>query len=329
MNVAAALLAYGLVLAVVFPRLLTRSVLADRSPRLALLLWQGATVSFLASLLLAGVVLAVPSITLSGDLAELLNTCAMAIRAQYATPGGAATGVTGLILAASIALRVMCVLTAGAVRNHRARIAHREALTLVGYPNAALGITVVDHERVAAYCVPGRAHRIVLTSAALDSLTADQLRGVLAHERSHLRGHHHLALGFAASIAAAFPAVPLLRIGSSECARMVELLADDAAESACDRDVLAAALVTLASVSTPSVALAANGADITGRVSRMLRPARPLSKGAVVLLAALGLSMLAAPVAVAAAPALVVRDVTMCPFDANSTGYPEMASQES
>ncbi len=314
MIVASALLVYAVVLAIVVPRFLARSTLAERSPAVALVLWQGAAVALLASLMLAGISLAVPSITFSGGIAELLNACAMAIRAQYATPGGAAVGITGLILAGSITVRAAVVLTTRAISSHFARVAHRQGLTLVGHVDIALGITVVDHDRAAAYCVPGRSHRIVLTSAAVDALDADQLRGVLAHERSHLRGRHHLALGFANAMAAAFPPVPLFRVGAIESARIVELLADDAAESACGREVLATALATLATASTPTAALAANGAHVLSRVQRMLRPARPLSTVTAALLVAAGMLIGVTPLAVAVAPAVAVSQENLCPL---------------
>ncbi len=324
MIIAVVLLTYAVILAICVPRLLTCSALAERAPALTLLLWQGATVSMLTSVLFAGMSLAVPSITFSGSIAELLNSCAMAIRAQYSTPGGAAAGITGLILAGTVAVRAGLVLTATAISNHRARVAHRQALTLVGHPHPGLGITVVDHDRAAAYCVPGRSHRIVLTSAALAALDDEQLRGVLAHEQAHLRARHHLVLGFANAIATAFPAVPLLRVGAAESARIVELLADDAAEATCSRDVLATALVTLATSTTPSVALAANGPHVLSRVQRMLRPARPLSSLTVVLLAAVGLLIAVTPLAVAAAPAVAVRHANLCPLITPGQPAPDM-----
>jgi Zn-dependent protease with chaperone function len=44
------------------------------------------------------------------------------------------------------------------------------------------------------YCVPGRLPTIVVTTGALAVLEPEQLAAVLAHERAHLAGRHHLLL---------------------------------------------------------------------------------------------------------------------------------------
>jgi hypothetical protein len=52
-----------------------------------------------------------------------------------------------------------------------------------------------------------------------DDLGAKQF----AHERAHLRGHHHLMLAVAAALARAFPAVPLLARAAAELAVLAEM----------------------------------------------------------------------------------------------------------
>ncbi len=70
---------------------------------------------------------------------------------------------------------------------------------------------------------------MVLTAAAIEALDDAQLIAVLAHERARQRGHHHLLVSLAASLAAAFPPVPVFRQGQEQVASLVEPLADAAA----------------------------------------------------------------------------------------------------
>ena len=56
---------------------------------------------------------------------------------------------------------------------------------------------------------PAAGRPVVLTSAAVEALDDTQLAAVLAHERAHQRGRHHLLVSLAGSLAAAFPRVPM------------------------------------------------------------------------------------------------------------------------
>jgi hypothetical protein len=115
----------------------------------------------------------------------------------------------------------------------------------------------IDADAPAAYCLPCGRHRVVITTSALSRLSPGQLRAVLAHERAHLRGHHHLMLAAAAALARAFPAIPLLARASAELAVLAEMTADDHDPRRHGAADLAAALVTLAGAGSRSTALAA------------------------------------------------------------------------
>jgi Zn-dependent protease with chaperone function len=60
-------------------------------------------------------------------------------------------------------------------------------------------------------------------------LDPEQLTAVLAHERAHLAGRHHLLLAITRSLAAVAPFVPIFARGTGEVARLAEMRADDAA----------------------------------------------------------------------------------------------------
>jgi Zn-dependent protease with chaperone function len=196
---------------------------------------------------------------------------------------------------------------------------HRSLLGLVGRQDDQLGAVVIDHETVAAYCVPGRDRRIVLTTAALRVLDDAQLTAVLAHERAHLRGRHHLVVAPGRVFRLAFPFVPGFRWAHDEVGRLVEMLADDAAARGCERRALAGALVALAGEQHPSpVPRAAFGIArqaVTGRVRRLLGPGRPLARWAVTLWGIALFALLAVPI-IAAAPAVALTDgaLSHCPF---------------
>jgi Peptidase family M48 len=136
---------------------------------------------------------------------------------------------------------------------------------------------VLDAPQPAAYCVPGRPATIILTTAALAILDCDQLTAVLAHERAHLAGRHHLLTGLTRGLAAVFPAVPLFTCGPREVARLAELRADDAAACRSGRRTLVAALLAMGTgAAVPAAALGATGGATGGataaRVQRLLDP---------------------------------------------------------
>jgi Zn-dependent protease with chaperone function len=150
---------------------------------------------------------------------------------------------------------------------------------------AAQRAVVLDAPQPAAYCVPGRPATIVLTTAALAILDADQLTAVLAHERAHLAGRHHLLTGLTRGLAAVFPAVPLFTRGPLEVARLAELRADDAAARRSGRRTLVAALLAMGTgAAVPAAALGATGGATAARVQRLLDPPGRTARGALALM---------------------------------------------
>lgn len=310
--IAAALLAWAAVLALGAPAALSRAAWAQRAPRLAIACWQALSVSVLTSLVGAGLAMAAPTAPFGIRIAAILRACWWALRHGYATPGGVGAALAGLVLAAGVAGRAIACLATGLARSARQRRSHRETLRLVGrrLEARALQVVVIDHAAPAVYCVPGGPGKIVVTSAALDALDHRQLDAVIAHERAHLAGHHHLLVGVADAWRKAFPRVPVFQVAHREITRLVELAADDAAAVRAGRLPVAAALVALAAGPTPSAALAAGGADALGRVRRLLHPPRPLGPAVVIAAAAIVL-VAAAPVA-AAGPALAASRMADC-----------------
>ena len=190
--------------------------------------------------------------------------------------------------------------------------AHAEAARIAGHPvGGADAAFVLDAAQPAVYCVPGRPPAIVLTTGALAVLEPDQLTAVLAHERAHLAGRHHLLLAVTRSLAAVAPAVPLVAHGTGEGARLAEMRADDGARRSVGeqgrRTLLTALLAMGAGVATapappapaPPAWLPTAGSVVAARVRRLADPP-PLTRWA-----CHGLALAVLTLAIAAASALV------------------------
>ncbi|MGH8774393.1 MAG: M56 family metallopeptidase [Jiangellaceae bacterium] len=314
MRVSLLLLLYAVVLATVGAALLRRAWWVQRAPRLGILAWQVLTGSIVASALLAGLALAVPSLPIAATLAEFAHACVTLIQAQYATPAGVATATTGLVIVGAVVGRLAFCMVQGARAAATERRRHRRALALVGRPEHRLGAIVIPHDVPEVYCLPGRRRRIVLTSAALDTLSADQLAAVLAHERAHLRARHDLVIAAASALAQAFPRVPPFALAHDQIRRLVELAADDVAAGSSDRLMLAEGILTVAGGHTPPAALGAGSTAGAARVRRLLAPRHRLGVlGSVVVSAALA-AVLAIPVWLAVSPAVAAADAIACPL---------------
>jgi Zn-dependent protease with chaperone function len=298
---AAALLAYaGLLLAAALR--LARAGWPDRAPRLAIAAWLALAYSAVASVALAGLALLIPAQRLSGPPTWLFTACEMALHAGYAHPGGLAVAVAGGVLAAAVAARMAWFVAVTLAATVRAGRRHRLRLRLAGRPDPRLGALVVDHAEPAAYCLPGTRHPVVLTTGALRLLDDTQLAAVVAHERAHQAGRHHLLVALAALPAAAFGRAPAFRHARDEVARLAELAADDAAAACSPRLAVAEALLALGSAPATAPTLGAGGSTAVARVRRLIAAPDPLSRAAstaggvaVAALSAFPLVLLAAP----------------------------------
>ena len=283
----------------------------DAHPLLALLTWNAVATAALSSLTLAGVALLVPASAIGGDLAALLEACIFTLQAAYAAPTQLPAETLGIVLVVGATLwpagHVIRSLVGAAVNRRRSS----DALALVSRRREDLGAVIVDADVAAAYCLPGRHRRVVLTSAALSALDDDELQAVLAHERAHLRQRHHVLVAVMSGLAAALPA-PLLRTAASEVERLVELAADDAAARAVDEVAVAGALVTLGGMNAPRAAFAAAGVGSAARVVRLLNPGAPLRLVSRAVLVAGLLALTAAPAVLVAYPAVAAANADIC-----------------
>jgi Zn-dependent protease with chaperone function len=265
---------------------------ARRAPRLAIAAWLILAASWLAAVPLAALAVMAPSALTwpaSGDSAAGTFT---------GTPAAAAV----VLLAASIPCRAGWHLARGLAADWRGHRAHAAFLAAAGRFDPALGAVITADDAPAAYCLPSGRHRVVISAGALARLSPGQLRAVLAHERAHLRGRHHLILTATAALARAFPVIPLFTGAAAELAVLAEMAADDNAARRHQRGDIASAMVTLAGAASHRAALAAGGPAAIARVQRLLAPPSPPALPARITRLAIALVVITIPAGITALP---------------------------
>lgn len=156
-----------------------------------------------------------------------------------------------LLLAAALAAAVRAAIT-------RVRALADAASVARCLPASGRKLSVVDDPAPDAYAMPGLPGRIVVTAGMLDALDSRERQVLLAHERAHLAGAHHVFVALAQLAAAANP---LLRPLADAVRFTAERWADEqAARITGDRRLVArtigkAALLTRARTGAPSGAL--------------------------------------------------------------------------
>lgn len=278
-----------------------------RAPRLGLAAWH--------------VVLAVVIVSLVGAVSVVAQwpvawdaVCAWWLWSHQALTGAAgpvvqAVSLAALALLAGLGGRAALAVARSLRAARRVRSDQRALLGLVGRWEPELAAVVVEHPDPAAYLMPGRGGTVVVTSGAVAGLPPVQLAAVLAHERAHAAGRHHVLVRGARLLADTLPALEVTGRAAAQIERLVEMRADEVAACGHSRADLARALVTCveaSAVTRPAGAVAATGGDALERVHRLLWPPAPLSGAARVSVAA-GLG------AMAAAPILLVGLVATFP----------------
>ncbi len=300
-----ALLVYAVLMGTVGARVLQHARWPRRSPRLGIWVWQSLTASVVLAVLLIGTTLALPDLPALKDLAKALHACLTVLRADYLTPGGVTVANVGVVLTILVGCRLGQVFLVHSWVIGRSRLRHRQVLLLLARRQPDTQTFVLSHVTPTAYCVPGRHGTIVFTSGALATLDADQAAAVLAHEQAHLRGRHHLVLALAEVLRSAFPFVPAFVIARTELAQLVEMRADDTALRTCQPQVLATALLALATGMVPSGAVGARGSSVVARAERLVSRSQPLHLPLAVLTLVLASAFVALPMLIAAAPAVM------------------------
>ncbi|MGW4367174.1 M56 family metallopeptidase [Nocardia takedensis] len=284
MNVALCLMIYGTALALVGPPVLRGLTRRGVAPRLGVTAWLVAIAGSLGGWALAAGLLVVEFATIWRHPSEALQACYAVLSTPVHPHSGLATKVVTFVISALVtvgALAVAAHVARVAVHLRRHTHAHGRAVRMVGRRLPELGGAVLlDSPEPQAYCVSGRPDTIVVTSAALDALTDEQLAAVLAHERAHLRGRHAMLTGMLRSLATALPGVRLLTEGSVEIGRLLEMCADDRAARTHGPAPLLGGLLALLGMGAqaPAGALGAAGTAVLARAERLVEPVGPMER---------------------------------------------------
>ncbi|MEW2400443.1 M56 family metallopeptidase [Streptomyces sp. NPDC046862] len=272
MNAAPLLAGYTAVVGFVAPHLVLRARWPHRAPALAAVVWHALTVSFSIGAALTAYHLAMPTEHLHTGVLGLLHSCGLGISADGLDPATAHRLAVALPTSIGVALIWSFCFHVGRAR--RARTRHREAVDLVGRHSAGLSATVLPYDVPAAYCLPGRRPRVVVSDAAVRELTPEQLSAVLQHEQAHVLGRHHLALAAAEAFHSVFRRLPLARLAREQTALLLEMVADDRALRGHSDEALATAMYEMAAARIPKGAFAAGGHTVLIRLQRVLGPRR-------------------------------------------------------
>ncbi|MEV5875267.1 M48 family metalloprotease [Streptomyces sp. NPDC052101] len=250
----------------------------------------GCSLAALGSFVLIGL-LKVPLFAAVGELIHPLRTASDLVVLPAAATSVGALAVCGWTLVRSV------------LRQTRA---FRAARTEAGRRPAAGDLCVVDSPRPDAYALPGRPHRIVVTTAMLRSLDGPEREALFAHERAHNDGGHHYFLAAAELAAHCHPALRPVR----ETIRLAaERAADEAAAAQVgDRRLIARAIARAALAGhaarseRPDFAPAATSGPVPQRVQALLAAPRVPQAGRAIaglLLACTAVSCAAAGIGMA------------------------------
>ncbi|MFJ3310380.1 M56 family metallopeptidase [Streptomyces sp. NPDC086549] len=180
--------------------------------------------------------------------------------------------VYAVVAAASALVLAVCVVSLGVAtvrQGHHLLRARRECAKLPGHTELA----VLDDDVPLAFALPGAPGRIVVSRGMLRRLGDAEREALLAHERAHLRGRHHVFQSVWRLTAALNPLLrPVAAAGNFVLERWAD---EEAAERVGDRTVVAHAVgraaLASAGASRPA-ALAATGGVVPQRVRALLAP---------------------------------------------------------
>jgi hypothetical protein len=183
-------------------------------------------------------------------------------------------------------------------------------------------LAVLDDETPRAFALPGARGRIVVSRGMLRRHGDAEREALLAHERAHLRGRHHLFQTVWRLTAAANPLLrPLAAAGGFVLERWAD---EEAATRVGSRTVVARAVgrAALAAGASRSAALAATGGAMPQRVQALLAPP-PRRRTLTFVAGALLLAPCCASLANAASDSESLVDSAkraQCAADAGATG---------
>ncbi|MGW5051368.1 M56 family metallopeptidase [Actinokineospora sp. NPDC004072] len=275
MIVAAALLLGAAVTAWLLPAHLRKLTTSRVDPVVAIAWWLVSCAGVLGTGA-AGVVLVVlPDHGPARELLAWIHSCWTALSHGDLPTVEDGIGVLGALAVAAAAVRTGAVALRRRSRSRAERRRQLDLLRVVVGPAAQTSPVVwLDVHQPVAYSVAGRPGVVVVSSGLRDHLSAEEVAAVLAHERAHVRGGHHLLVGLADALGTALPFLPLTRALPAAIRTLVEMAADRAAAATCGAAAVRGALTRIGLTASPPGALSIADDDVGGRIERLRRPPR-------------------------------------------------------
>lgn len=276
MTVALALLAGAFTAGWFVPNLLRRIDLRRHDPVLLLVAWFVSMAGVLLAAATGVLLLLVPSHGSGAPLLAALHQCWSAI--QHGSPPRVeeAAGVVGVALLAAFAARLLFVSVRGVRRRTRRRQENLSVLRMVARPTSkSADVLWLAHERPLAFSMSGRPGVVVATEGLARHLDENAVAAVIAHERAHLAGRHHLLVATADALRTALPFVPLFRAAPHAIRDLVELAADVTAVRACGSAAVRSALLKVTGHGMPDTALAMAQDAVELRLARLRHDTPP------------------------------------------------------
>jgi Zn-dependent protease with chaperone function len=209
--------------------------------------------------------------------------------------------VAALTLAAGLTVHLLLNVATTLVRAERERRRQHQLIEVLSDPMPGEPRTrVLAHPEPLAYCVPGLRTATVLTEGLVAALSPEELRAVVAHERTHLDQLHHLVLLSFRAWHGALPWFPIANRAERAVTVLTEMLADDGARRATGAGPLAGALSRLGSGAEPGAyadrgGVAPDAAMLEARLARLEAPTAPLGPWALTGIVIVTVAIVAVP----------------------------------
>lgn len=250
-----------------------------------------------ASLVAASVLSAASSVWGLALLASTLLGQAPPVSERVAARGVRIAQPVPTVIAVMAALALLVGLTRAARVVSIRRAAGRDLRALCAASRGTGELVVAAVDTAQAFAVPGRPGRILVSRGMLRALNAVERRVLFAHERAHLRGHHH-GQRAAAEVAAALN--PLLGPARTAVAFLLERSADEHAAAVVGSRSITARSLGIAALAgggpAPAGALAYQRLTVSDRVAALRAPPLPARPAVIVAVLVLGLATTAAAI---------------------------------
>lgn len=252
------------------PGVLDRMVRRKVDPRAVLVTWIVLVGASFMTMIATLAVTLIPTHGPTPALVQLIHRCWTAVRLG---------AVPRLHEMAALALFVVVFLTAAQVGRgllrygrHKRQLHHKhlQLLKITATSEQGPFTTMwLPHPAPLAYGVAGSPAFVVATEGVRDELGEVNAAAVLEHERAHLRGRHHLLVGFAEALAKSVPWLPLTRRSPDLVRTAIELAADLEAARKHGSNAVQSALRTMSNPGGPTTPQHALGMADSGVALRL------------------------------------------------------------